>query len=192
MLNAKTGTSTKKDAALAGKEAAQQVKEIADNMKLAFVYSGVQYDQKTLLNAISAELPGIPLIGNTSFTGVITQDGFVTGDDGFVGIMGIADPDLKVGVAGMPSAGDRKESRPDGAEKRRYGQSPRLLLYVRSVRGRGILSERHYGGHRKSSDVRWNSRGQHHYRRMADLHRSDGSSGRRIRRFLLHGQAICQ
>ena len=70
MLNAKTGTSTKKDAGLAGKEAAQQVKEIADNMKLAFVYSGVQYDQKTLLNAISAELPGIPLIGNTSFTAV--------------------------------------------------------------------------------------------------------------------------
>ena len=182
MLNAKTGTSTKKDAALAGKEAAQQVKEIADNMKLAFVYSGVQYDQKTLLNAISAELPGIPLIGNTSFTGVITQDGFVTGDDGFVGIMGIADPDLKVGVAGMPKEGTARET----------GKSPRLLLYVRSVRGRGILSERHYGGHRKSSDVRWNSRGQHHYRRMADLHRSDGSSGRRIRRFLLHGQAICQ
>ena len=110
MLNAKTGTSTKKDAALAGKEAAQQVKEIADNMKLAFVYSGVQYDQKTLLNAISAELPGIPLIGNTSFTGVITQDGFVTGDDGFVGIMGIADPDLKVGVAGMPKEGTARET----------------------------------------------------------------------------------
>ena len=54
MLNAKTGTSTKKDAGLAGKEAAQQVKEIADNMKLAFVYSGVQYDQKTLLNANSS------------------------------------------------------------------------------------------------------------------------------------------
>ena len=110
MLSAKTGTSTKKDAALAGKEAAQQVKEIADNMKLAFVYSGVQYDQKTLLNAISAELPGIPLIGNTSFTGVITQDGFVTGDDGFVGIMGIADPDLKVGVAGMPKEGTARET----------------------------------------------------------------------------------
>lgn len=110
MLNAKTGTSTKKDAGLAGKEAAQQVKEIADNMKLAFVYSGVQYDQKTLLNAISAELPGIPLIGNTSFTGVITQDGFVTGDDGFVGIMGIADPDLKVGVAGMPKEGTARET----------------------------------------------------------------------------------
>ena len=63
-----------------------------------------------MLNAISAELPGIPLIGNTSFTGVITQDGFVTGDDGFVGIMGIADPDLKVGVAGMPKEGTARET----------------------------------------------------------------------------------
>ena len=77
---------------------------------MAFVYSGVQYDQKELLDAIAAELPGVPLIGNTSFTGVITQDGFVTGDDGFVGIMAIADPDMKVSVAGMPKEGTARET----------------------------------------------------------------------------------
>ncbi len=110
MLNVKTGTSINANGAAAGKEAADQVKAIAKDMNMAFVYSGVQYDQKELLNAISTELPGVPLIGNTSFTGVITQDGFISSHDGFVGIMGIADPDLKVGVAGMPKEGTARET----------------------------------------------------------------------------------
>ena len=109
MLNAKTGISTKADVKLAGKEAAQAVKEVKD-MKMAFVYSGVQYDQKALLAAISEELPGVPLVGNTSFTGIITQDGFVTGDDGFVGIMAMGGEELTVGVAGMPKAGTARET----------------------------------------------------------------------------------
>ena len=43
MLKAQTGISTKADVKLAGKEAAQAVKEVKD-IKMAFVYSGVQYD----------------------------------------------------------------------------------------------------------------------------------------------------
>lgn len=109
MLNAKTGTSTKADVRLAGKEAAQAVKEVKD-IKMAFVYSGVQYNQKALLAAISEELPGVPLVGNTSFTGVITQDGFVTGDDGFVGVMAMGGEDLTVGVAGMAKEGTARET----------------------------------------------------------------------------------
>ena len=35
-------------------------------MNMAFVYSGVQYDQKEILAGIAEELPGVPLIGNTS------------------------------------------------------------------------------------------------------------------------------
>ena len=102
MLKIKTGTSTNSQASMAGKEAAAQVKENLQDMKMAFVYSGVQYDQKEMLDAVSEELPGVPLIGNTSFTGVITQEGFVSSSDGFVGVMALSDPELKVSVAGMP------------------------------------------------------------------------------------------
>ncbi len=49
MLKIKTGTSTNSQASMAGKEAAAQVKENLQDMKMAFVYSGVQYDQKELL-----------------------------------------------------------------------------------------------------------------------------------------------
>ena len=73
----KSGNSISPSAADAGREAAAAVKSLSD-VKMAFVYSGVQYDQKAMLDAIKEEIPGIPLIGNTSFTGVITQDGFIS------------------------------------------------------------------------------------------------------------------
>ena len=103
----KTGNSVKPVSAEAGKEAAAPIKGTAD-LKMAFVYSGVQYDQAELLKAIGEELPGVPLIGNTSFTGVITQDGFVSSDDGFAGILAVAGDDIDVAVAGLPKGDDAR------------------------------------------------------------------------------------
>lgn len=117
MLNAKTGTSIQSDPVAAGKEAAASLIEIASNLKMAFVYSGVQYDQATLLKTLAAELPGVPLIGNTSFTGVITNDGFISGDNGFVGLLGLADSDLTVGVAGLAKSDSARETGHQVAEK---------------------------------------------------------------------------
>lgn len=117
MLSIKTGNSINTNAAAAGKEAAAMVKENIADMKMAFVYSGVQYDQKELLDSIASELPGVPLIGNTSFTGVITPAGYISGDDGFVGIMSLSDKDLTVGVAGMPKSGTARETGHKVAEK---------------------------------------------------------------------------
>jgi Uncharacterized conserved protein len=110
MLNAKTGTSIQADPAGAAKEAAASLKEIQGDLKMAFVYSGVQYDQQLLLNTLAAELPGVPLIGNTSFTGVITNDGFISGDSGFVGVLGLSDPDLTVGTACLAKEGTARET----------------------------------------------------------------------------------
>ena len=116
MLNAKTGNSVQSDAVKAGKEAAAPLKEIISDMKVVFVYSGVQYDQSALLSAISSELPGIPLIGNTSFTGVITNDGFITGENGFVGVLGLSDPDLTVGTACLVKEGTARDTGHKAAE----------------------------------------------------------------------------
>ncbi|MDR0862215.1 MAG: hypothetical protein LBN30_05530 [Oscillospiraceae bacterium] len=44
----------------AGREAAMRAKQGLTGIKLTFVYSGVQYDQKELLEAISKELPNVP------------------------------------------------------------------------------------------------------------------------------------
>ena len=117
MLKVKTGQSTKANAAEAGREAASYVKDEIKNMQMAFVYSGVQYDQKELLQSIKMELPGVPLIGNTSFTGVITPEGFTSSEDGFVGIMSLSDKDLTVGVAAMEKEGTARETGHKVAEK---------------------------------------------------------------------------
>jgi hypothetical protein len=108
MLKAKAGSSANPDPIKAGAEAAGAVKAEVQNIDMAFVYSGDQYDHKALMKSVADTLPGVPLIGNTSFTGVITPEGYVTGDDGFVGVFGISGDKLNVGVAGSPKSGDAR------------------------------------------------------------------------------------
>lgn len=97
MLNIQTGSSCNKDSFLAGKEAVKSLHS-KQNPKLAFVYSSIDYDIQSLLQSISQEMPDTPIIGNSSFTGIITQSGFADAESGFVGIMGLYD-DVEVGVA---------------------------------------------------------------------------------------------
>ncbi len=109
MFKANTGTSICADPKAAGAEAAAKAKEGLEDVKMAYVYASCDYDMDAMLEGIKEELPGVPVIGNTSYTGVITQEGFVCGDDGFVGIMAVSDPDLSVGIAGMAKCGDAVE-----------------------------------------------------------------------------------
>ncbi|MEG1537172.1 MAG: FIST N-terminal domain-containing protein [Clostridiales bacterium] len=102
MLKSKIGSSIKKCAKEAGAQAASAVKNGLTDTKIAFAYGSCDYDMAQLLAGIAEELPDVPIIGNTSFTGVITPEGFISGQDGFVGIMGLANPALTVGVAQMP------------------------------------------------------------------------------------------
>ena len=99
MLRANTGSSTMKCAQSAGQEAAAKAKEGLVNIKMAFAYACCTYDLDAMLKGIAGEMPGVPIIGNTSFTGVILPEGFITGDDGFLGIMALDDDALEVGIA---------------------------------------------------------------------------------------------
>lgn len=106
MLKANTGSSVAGNPGIAGAEAAAKAKAGLDGVNLAYVYASCDYDLDALLKGVSGELPGVPLIGNTSFTGVITPEGYISGEKGFVGIMAISDPDLTVGVAAVRRSGD--------------------------------------------------------------------------------------
>jgi len=99
MFKANTGTSTQKSAKAAGAEAARKAAEGLQGIKFAFVYGSCDYAIPAMLSGVQEALPGIPIAGNTSFTGIITPEGYVTGPDGFVGIMALADDDLIVGTA---------------------------------------------------------------------------------------------
>ena len=111
MSCSKVGTSKLADAFAAGKEAALAAK--VDGAKVAFVYCSCAYDVAEVIKGVKDALPGVPALGNTSFTGVITADGYVGGDDPFVGVMTLAGEGLAVGIAGA----ERKDACPceDGA-----------------------------------------------------------------------------
>lgn len=108
MLKSNVGHSTAADARLAGKQAAGDAKAGLAEVKVAFAYASAAYEADHLLAGIAEELPGVPVLGNTSFTGVVTPAGFAGGDRPFVGIMAFADETLSVGVSGSAKDGDAR------------------------------------------------------------------------------------
>lgn len=105
MLKGNTGSSTNSNPKIAGAEAAKKAKAGLEQVKMAYAYASCAYDLDQMLAGIAEEMPGVPVIGNTSFTGVITPEGFISGEDGFVGIMAVADSELTVGIAGVEKSG---------------------------------------------------------------------------------------
>ena len=102
MIISKVGSSILADAFLAGKQATESAK--IDGAKVAMVYCSCAYDVSQVIKGVNEILPGVPVLGNTSFTGVITPDGYVGGDKPFVGVLTLAGEELKVGVAGAAKA----------------------------------------------------------------------------------------
>lgn len=97
-------TSTAADAATAGAEVAGKIKAGLPNAKLAMVYGSCDYDSEALLGAITAALPNVPVVGNTSFTGIVTPEGFIGGDTPFVGIMALGGDDVTISTSGASRA----------------------------------------------------------------------------------------
>lgn len=110
MLKGAVGSSVLPDAYEAGKEAAKKSIAGMENAKVAFVYSSCVYDGEKLLAGVRESLPGAKIVGNTSFTGVITPEGFIGGADGFVGVLSLGGGDVTVGVAGMEKKATARET----------------------------------------------------------------------------------
>lgn len=95
-MKALTGYSYNADAYKAGLEAAKMAGKNKD-AKLVFAYMSCDYKIKDVIKGIK-QVYDCPVIGNTSFTGVIMPEGYIGGDKPFVGIMVLADPSMIVGV----------------------------------------------------------------------------------------------
>lgn len=110
MLQCNVGSSVDSSPKAAGARAAKEAKQGLAAVKLAFVYGSADYDLKAMLEGVASEIPGVPLIGNTSFTGVITPKGYVSGEQGFIGVMAMSDENLCIGVAGSPRGNDPRKT----------------------------------------------------------------------------------
>ena len=110
MLKANVGWSTNKDSYTQGKETASKVVVDLVQTKVAFLYTSVDCDVKKVLEGAKSELGTAPIVGCTSSAGIITPDGFISGENGFTGILALGDPDLEVGVAGSSKQGSARET----------------------------------------------------------------------------------
>lgn len=104
MFKANTGSSINSDAWAAGREAAEKARAGLDKVTLAFVYASVDYDLSKLINGVRSGLPGVPLIGGTSYKGLILPEGLIDGPH-FIGVMAICDDSMTVGVVGARNNG---------------------------------------------------------------------------------------
>lgn len=72
--------------------------KLAARPDILFLYTTEHHARPALLEAITARLPGVPVVGGTSCGGVMTEQGFHTGPDGALGLFGICDADGSYGV----------------------------------------------------------------------------------------------
>ncbi len=137
-MKALTGYSVNENAYKAGKEAAKMAGKAKD-AKLVFAYMSCDYNVKEVLRGIK-EVYSCPVIGNTSFTGVIVPEGYIGGDKPFVGVMVLSDPNMVVGVgfaarANYQSARDAGEAAAKKARimtKMPVGDEPDLMYMTAS------------------------------------------------------------
>ena len=113
MLKSNVAWSTDKDSYNAGKATAKKAANDLVQTKVAFLYTSVDNDVKKVLEGVRDELGTAPVIGCTSSAGIIVPDGFISSDNGFVGMLAIGDPDTVVGVAGSKK---QKTARETGRE----------------------------------------------------------------------------
>ena len=137
-MKALTGYSTNKNGYLAGLEAGRMAGKNA-NAKLVFAYMSCDYKIKDVIRGLK-EIYDCPVIGNTSFTGVILPQGYIGGDKPFVGIMVLCDPNMVVGVGfadrkAYQSARDAGESATKHARamtKMPYNDEPDVMYMTAS------------------------------------------------------------
>ncbi len=137
-MKALTGYSVNENAYQAGLEAAKMAGKAKD-AKVVFAYMSCDYNVKQVLKGIK-EVYSCPVIGNTSFTGVVMPEGYIGGDKPFVGIMVLCDSQMVVGVgfaersayADARTAGFEATKKAKAMMKLPAGVNPSLMYMVAS------------------------------------------------------------
>jgi hypothetical protein len=101
MLKATVFWSEKADAYKAGKESAEKaLAELKEKPGLVVAFCTVHYDEADFAKGIRDVLGDIPLMGSTSFGGILTPGGYVHKETGVGGVMLLASPEMAFGVGG--------------------------------------------------------------------------------------------
>lgn len=110
MLKVKIGYATNENAKEAGVEAAKMALEQVECAKVGIVYTSDSYIQEEVLEGIKEIAPTLPILGSISKEAIITPEGVIASDHGFVGMFVLDDVDLEVGVAVQEKIEDERKA----------------------------------------------------------------------------------
>lgn len=107
MLKSKVVSSINNDYYLAGKEMIQEVYKEMTDIKIGFYFTSENVNIKEVLNGINYK-KNIPIIGCTSSKCILTNDGIISSENGFNGLLTLSDKKMKVGIACHQSGNDAR------------------------------------------------------------------------------------
>ncbi len=103
MLRVGAGWSESGDPFEAGREAAGKALEaLGERPGLAVAFCTVAYDTSRFLDGVRTATGDVPLVGATSFTGVLTPAGYLHGERGAAAVMLVAGSEMAFGVGAAP------------------------------------------------------------------------------------------
>ncbi len=98
MLKSKVGYSINQENFAAGLEIAKKALSGFSDAKIGFLYTSEKNNIKDVVRGIR-EVTNIPIIGCTSSGGIIVEDGIITSENGFAGMMTFDDKNMTIGIA---------------------------------------------------------------------------------------------
>jgi len=98
-MKVNVGTSILKDSFSAGTEIGRNSLKGMKAPKIGFLFTSTKYRQDEVIKGIRKLYPDLKLVGCTSSNAILTQDGIITSEDGFGGMMVIEDNEMTVGIS---------------------------------------------------------------------------------------------
>lgn len=105
MMKSQVGYSINEDNVKAGIEVAKNTLKNLSNAKIGFLYTSEKNNIKELVKGIKS-ITNIPIIGSTSNEAIIVEEGIITSENGFAGMLALEDKNMVVGVAAHEAGKD--------------------------------------------------------------------------------------
>lgn len=105
MLKSHVGYSVNNDNISAGIETAKMAIKDSVSPKIGFLYTSEKNNIKELVKGIR-NVTNMPIIGSTSNEAIIVEDGIITSENGYAGMLSLDDKNMTVGVASHEAGRD--------------------------------------------------------------------------------------
>lgn len=108
MLSSNVGYSIAMDALKSGEDVARKTSDTMFNPRIGLLYANYQ-DSEKVLEGVKNILQEVPIIGSTVKDAIMVQDGIISCETGFAGMLILDDEDMHISVAGSERGKNPRE-----------------------------------------------------------------------------------